>query len=165
MAPLTQTALTVVTLAVMLLGLAGLILVIFPGLNIIWLAALVYGLITGFDWVSGVLFAFITLIMLVGNLADNVLMSTEARQTGASWLSIGVALVAGLLGSLFFPPFGGLIAALLGLFIIEYIRIRNWRQAANSMRGMALGCGWVVVVRIFFGLVMIFIWGLWAFVL
>ena len=47
MAPLTQTALTVVTLAVMLLGLAGLILVIFPGLNIIWLAALVYGLITG----------------------------------------------------------------------------------------------------------------------
>lgn len=165
MAPLTQTALTVVTLAVMLLGLAGLILVIFPGLNIIWLAALVYGLITGFDWVSGVLFTFITLIMLVGNLADNVLMSTEARQTGASWLSIGVALVAGLLGSLFFPPFGGLIAALLGLFIIEYIRIRSWRQAANSMRGMALGCGWVVGVRIFFGLVMIFIWGLWAFIL
>ena len=27
-----------------------------PGLTIIWVAALVYGLVTGFDWINGLLF-------------------------------------------------------------------------------------------------------------
>jgi len=38
----------IITAAVMLLGLGGLAIVIVPGLTIIWLAALVYGLIDAF---------------------------------------------------------------------------------------------------------------------
>src|SRR5512132_3086170 len=114
-------ALRIVVLAVMLFGLLGLIIPVLPGLVIIWVPALVYGLVTGFNWVSAILFGIMTLLMILGNLVDNFIMGARARVQGASWLAIGVALAAGVLGSIIFPPFGGLIAALLGLFAVEML--------------------------------------------
>ena len=49
-----------VVLAVMLFGLFSLFIPVLPGLVIIWVPTLVYGLLTGFNWVSGILFALIT---------------------------------------------------------------------------------------------------------
>jgi uncharacterized protein len=158
-----QTGLHLVILAVMLFGLFSLFIPVLPGLVIIWVPALVYGLITGFNWVSGVLFALMTVLMIVGNVVDNFIMGARARQTGASWLAIGAALVAGLLGSLIMPPFGGLIAALLALFGVEMLRLNDLKRAYESTRSMAAGCGWAVLVRFAIGLMMIFLWGSWVF--
>jgi uncharacterized protein YqgC (DUF456 family) len=138
---------------------------ILPGLVIIWVAALVYGLLGNFSTTGIILFVIITVLMLGGNIIDNVMMGTSARKTGASWLSIGVALVAGLLGSLIWPPLGGLFAALLGIFLVEFYRLRDWRMALNSTRSMAVGCGWAVVIRLIIGAVMVGLYVLWAFVL
>ena len=154
--------LQVVVLSVMLVGLLGLIFPILPGLTIIWLAALVYGVVTGFNWVSGVLFGVMTVFMLVGNVLDNFIMGASARQQGASWIAIAIALVLAVAGSLIFPPFGGLIAALLGLFVYEFYRLRDWRKALDSVKGMASGCGWSAVARAALGLLMIGLWVIWA---
>jgi len=150
-------------LTIMVIGLFGLLTTIIPGLTIIWLAALVYGIVTGFNWVGWVLFALITVLMLFGNLVDNLLMGASARQTGASWLAVVVALVAGVAGSLIWPPFGGLIAALVGLFAVEFIRVRNLRKALDSTRAMAAGCGYSVVARFAIGIFMIGWWLVWIF--
>jgi uncharacterized protein YqgC (DUF456 family) len=88
----------------MLMGLALLIIPIFPGITVIWLAALLYGIVTGFDTLGIVMFVLITLGMIAGISADNVLMGAGARRGGASWLTIGVALVAGIVGTILFPP-------------------------------------------------------------
>lgn len=154
--------LQVVVLSVMLVGFLGLVFPILPGLTIIWLAALVYGVVTGFTWVSGVLFGVMTVFMLVGNVLDNFIMGASARQQGASWIAIAIALVLAVAGSLAFPPFGGLIAALLGLFIYEFFRLRDWRKAFDSVKGMASGCGWSAVARAALGLLMIGLWLIWA---
>ena len=82
---------------------------------LIWVAALVYGLVIGFDIWSGILFGIITLLMLFGNVVDNLFMGAGARKTGASWLSVGVALLGGIIGSLLMPPLGGLVLAMLSL--------------------------------------------------
>jgi uncharacterized protein YqgC (DUF456 family) len=152
-----------VILAVMLFGLVGLATTIIPGLVIIWVAALVYALVTGFGWLSGILFGVMTVLMIGGSLVDNYFMGASARKTGASWWAIGVAMAAGLVGSIVFPPFGGLIAALLGLFVVEFIRLRDWRQAFTSTKSMAVGCGWSVVVRLGVGMVMILLWLVWIY--
>jgi hypothetical protein len=165
MANIGQIALQVLTLSIMLVGLFGLLIPIIPGLVIIWVAALIFGLISGFQWVGGVLFGVITLLMVIGNLADNFMMGAGARQKGASWLSIGVALVAAVIGTLFWPPFGGLLVALVGVFIVELIRLREMRKAWDSLRGMASGCGWSIAVRFLIGMIMIFWWIIWAFLL
>ena len=77
-----ETTFHVIILAVMLVGLFGLIFPILPGLVIIWLAALVYGLVGGFTWQNGFIFAVMTVMMLIGNVIDNFIMGVSARKTG-----------------------------------------------------------------------------------
>src|SRR3990172_6492428 len=73
------------TLLFMLIGLVGLVIPIFPGILVIWLAALGYGVVTGFTTLGTILFVLITLLMLFGVTIDNILMGAGARQGGASW--------------------------------------------------------------------------------
>lgn len=157
-----DTTFHVIVLAVMLFGLLGLVIPILPGLVIIWVAGLVYGLVDGFTWQNGILFALMTIIMLGGNLVDNVIMGASARKQGASWVAIAIALVLGILGSILLPPFGGLAAALLGLFGFEFYRLRDWRKALESTKGMAIGCGWAALIRAGLGALMIGLWVIWA---
>ena len=87
------------TLLVMLVGLFGMIIPIFPGVIVIWLAALGYGIVSGFGTLGWVIFAILTVLMLVGVTVDNLLMGAGARRGGASWGSILIGLLAGLVGS------------------------------------------------------------------
>jgi uncharacterized protein YqgC (DUF456 family) len=157
-----EAVLPFVVLAVMLIGLFGLLTTIIPGLAIIWVAALVYFIVTGFSTGSIILFVVMTILTVVGSLLDNVIMGAKARQSGASWLAIGVALLAGVVGTLMFPPFGGLVAALLGLFVMEYLRLRDPKLAFDSAKNMAAGCGWAVLLRFGIGMIMILMWGLYV---
>ncbi len=157
-----QSAWFVPVLAViMAIGLFSLLFYIIPGLTIIWLAILVYGLVSGFNLASGILFGVITLLMIGGNLIDNLLMGSEARKTGASWISILVALVAGVAGTFLLPPFGGLLFAAIGILIVEWIRKKNLKDGLKSTGGILKGCGLSVVSRFLIGVVMIGLWGIW----
>jgi uncharacterized protein YqgC (DUF456 family) len=151
-----------VLIAVMAVGLFGLMIFIIPGLTIIWLAILAYGIVYGFNLWSGILFGIITLLMIGGNLIDNLLMGTEAHKTGAGWPSILVALVAGIIGTFVLPPFGGLLFAAVAILIFEWIRKKDFKEGLKSTGGLMKGCGLSIVVRVFIGLVMIGIWGAWA---
>jgi len=156
-------ALNLILLAIMLFGLVSLVIPIIPGLTIIWVAVLVYAIVTGLNWGTGILFAIITIFMVVGGFVDNWFMGAGAKKTGASWLAVAVATVAGLVGSIIWPPLGGILLALLGIFLVEIIRVRNLRKAWESTRGMAFGCGTAVFVRMGMGVVMILLWGLWVY--
>lgn len=160
-----QAAFPWIILAFLLLGQVGTIIPLLPGLWIQWAAALVYGLVSGFDLSGGILFGIITVLVIVGGIIDNVAMGASAKTTGASWLSIGAALIGGVVGSLIFPPLGGLLLAMGGIFLVEYLRIRDMRKAWDSTRALAVGCGWGAALRFGFGLLVIGVWLVWAFVL
>lgn len=147
---------------VMLVGLASLMLLIIPGLTVIWLAALVYGILTGFTLSSGILFAIMTALMLIGNVTDQLMMGAKAKQSGASWTSVVLSTVSALVFSILLPPFGGLIAALGVLFIFETVRLKDLRQAGGSTGQMAAGCASAILVRFMIGIVMIALWVLWV---
>jgi uncharacterized protein YqgC (DUF456 family) len=147
---------------IMAIGLFSLLLYIIPGLTIIWVAALVYGIVKGFTLTSGILFGVITLLMLLGNVVDNLTMGASAKKTGASWLSIGVALAAGVAGSLLLPPFGGIIAAMVGILVVEWIRNRDFSAGLKSTGGILKGCGMGVILRFGIGVVMIGLWVVWV---
>jgi hypothetical protein len=150
------------TQIVMLVGLFGLIVPIFPGTVVIWLAALGYGVVTGFSTLGIVLFVIITLLMLAGTLVDNLFMGAGARKGGASWTTIIVTLLAGVLGTLLFPPFGGLIAAPMAVLLLEYTRTGDFQQAWQALRGLATGLGLSFVVRFGIGVVMMVLWWIWV---
>ena len=146
----------------MLLGLLGLIVPVFPGILIMWLAALGYGLVTGFDTLGIVIFVGITLLSIFGTLGDNLIVVLNGHKGGASWRSLLIAMTAGILGSIFFPPFGGIIAAPLAVLLLEYLPTRDWRQAWGALRGLASGWGLGFVARFGVGLLIMILWWLWV---
>ncbi len=153
-----------VLLVVMLLGLFSLLTYMIPGLTIIWVCVLAYGIVEGFPTWGIVLFAIITLLMIGGNLVDNYMMGKEAHKTGAAWWSIVIALIAGVVGTIYLPPFGGIAAAALSILIIEWIRKKDFKEGLKSTGGIIKGCGASVIIRFFIGCIMIGLWAIWAFV-
>jgi hypothetical protein len=147
----------------MFVGLFGLLIPIFPGNVVMWGAALVYGLVSGFGTLGWVMFALITVLMVAAVLADNILMGAKAREKGAAWSSIIVALVSGVVFTLIFPPIGGLIAAPLVLFLMEFRRLGDSTEATRIVKALLLGWGLAFLARFGIGVVMLILWGIWVF--
>ena len=150
------------TLLVMLVGLFGLIVPIFPGIIVIWLAGLGYGVVTGFNLFGIIMMVLLTIAMLAGVTVDNVLMGAGARRGGASWLAVTSAMVAGIAGTILFPPLGGLIASPLAVLLVEFLRGRDLSRAWRATRGLATGWGLSFLARFGIGVLMIGLWLVWA---
>jgi uncharacterized protein YqgC (DUF456 family) len=161
--PWLETTIIVLTALTMLVGLFGLIIPIFPGNVVMWLAALVYGLVFGFGRLGGIIFAIITLLMLVATSVDNVLMGAKAREKGADWGSVILAVIAGVVGTMLFPPIGGLIAAPLVLYLAELQRRRDADEAMAVVKALLTGWGLAFIARFGIGVVMFGLWGIWAY--
>jgi len=165
---LLQVALETLTLFALLIGLVGLIVPVFPGLTVMWLATLIYALIqnaagkmTGWDWFA---FIIITLLMIGGNIVDNIIIARKMRDQFIPWTSILLAFAAGIIASLFFTPLIGLVAAPLGLFLAELNRLKNRDEAIKSTKAYMIGWGWAFGARFIIGITMIGSWMLWAWI-
>ena len=163
-----QVFLEVLTLFILLVGLVGLIVPVFPGLTVMWLATLVYaiiqasrGLMTGWEWFA---FAIITLLMIGGNIVDNIIIARKMRDQYIPWSSILIAFAAGIVASLFFTPIIGLAAAPLGLFLAELRRLKERDAAIASTKAYMIGWGWAFGARFIIGLFITGIWMLWAWI-
>src|SRR5450756_2127512 len=133
-----------ITIVMMAVGL--LVIPILPGLVIIWVSALGYGIAAGFGALGWIMFALITVLMLAGSILDNVLMGAQAHKEGAPWWVVLIAMASAIIGSILIPipSIGGILATLLVLFLIELLRLKDARKALASMRGMLIGWGWAV---------------------
>jgi uncharacterized protein len=151
-------------IAIVMMAVGLLVIPILPGLVIIWVSALGYGIAVGFGVLGWVMFALITVLMLAGSILDNVLMGAQAHKEGAPWWVVLIAMASAVVGNFIIPiPIvGGILTALLVLFLIEWMRLKDARKALTSMRGMLVGCGWAAVFRVIIGLVMIGLWLIWA---
>jgi len=89
-------------------------------------------------------------------------MGTKAKHAGAYWLSIFLSTGAAFVFSILFPPFGGIIAALIVLMTMEIIRLKDWRMAAQSSKEMAFGFISAIAIRFGIGISMIGIWIIWV---
>lgn len=146
----------------MIFGLFGMVIPIFPGGFVIWLATLLYGLFNGFAGSGLVFFIVITTLMIAGIIIDDVLMAASARKHGASWWSLFFAFVGGVVGTFLLPPFGGLLLAPGLLYVTEYMRKSDGKKAWRVTQGLLTGWGWSFVARFGLGLLMICVWFVWV---
>ena len=135
----------------LLVGLGlGLLIIPFglPGVAVIFVSALIYGLLTDFRAAIGMNFFVVLCVLTVAaETSDNWLMVLGAKKygasTGAIWLSfLGGALGGLLLGPLlaivlgFLGPFlGAFVGAFLVVLLYEYYRSRQMRQALRAAWG------------------------------
>jgi uncharacterized protein YqgC (DUF456 family) len=161
-----QVFIQTLTLFFLLVGLFGLIIPVFPGLTIMWLATLMYALIQSasrlMGWVDWLLFALITLLMIGGNIVDNIIIASKMRGHEIPWSSIILCYVIGIVVSLFLTPLAGLVASPLSLLGLEYLRFRDRKLALDSARVFMIGWGTSFAARFGVGILMVIFWMLWA---
>ena len=161
-----ESLLGAVTFLVLLSGLIGLIVPVFPGLTVMWLGTLVYALVEAFSGhmtlAGWLLFTLITLLMVGGNIVDNIIIAKHVRDKNVPWSSIIWAFAAGLVLSLFLTPIIGMIASPVGLYLAEWKRLNDKETALVNTRAWLTGWGWSFAARFGIGILMILFWGLWV---
>ena len=161
-----QVLLESLTLFVLLAGLFGLLIPVFPGLTIMWIGTLVYAIVQSINgemtWVDWALFTLITLLMIGGNIVDNIIIAKHVRDKNVPWSSILWAFAAGIVVSLFFTPIAGMIASPVGLYLAEWRRLKEKQAALANTKAWMTGWGWSLAARFGIGFIMIVFWGLWA---
>jgi len=148
--------------AAMLFGLVGIIAPVLPGLGLLWSAGLAYGLLVGWGTWGPWLFALMSLLTVVGFVADVVMSAAGAKSQGASLWSVAAGLAVGLLGLLFFGLLGAVLGLLLGTFLAEYRRANDSRGALQAMLGMGVGYGLSYAVKMVMGLAIFGLWLIWV---
>jgi uncharacterized protein YqgC (DUF456 family) len=146
----------------LLAGWAATIVPIFPAPTVMWALSLLYGLLTGFDRRGSIFFAGITLLTIASWLTDNLFGIAGARKGGARWSSVAIASAVGLVTSLLLTPIVGILLTLTALFLAELAHKGNAAEAWASTKHMLLGWGWSTVVRLGLGLIVVALWGIWA---
>jgi hypothetical protein len=161
-----QVFIETITLFFLIVGLAGLVIPVFPGLTVMWIATAVYAVsryvtetMTVWGWA---LFSIITILMIAGNIIDNIIIARHVRERNVPWLSIGIGFLAGLIASIFFTPLIGLAASPAGLFLAEAYRLKDRKAAFESTRAWMTGWGWSFAARFIIGIVMVGLWMIWA---
>ncbi len=130
-----------VTVCLLLVGLAGCVIPILPGHLILFFAAVAHRLMLGRE-ASGV--EWWTFVVLGALMALSQAFEFAAGAAGAKWFGgtrwgAGGALVGGIAG-IFFMPFGLILGPLIGAFVFEkYFAKQEMKPAAVSGVGSVVG--------------------------
>ena len=154
-------------IALMSVGLLGVLLPAIPGVGLMWVVILVYAIVERFATIDPLSFAVLTLLGLLGATSDLWLSLLGAKVGGASVWSTLSSLAGALLGGtvgLFFGGVGAapgmIIGGILGVLLNEYRERRAWEPAWKATVGLMLGFTLSSVLQILIGIAMlaIFVW-------
>jgi len=129
----------VLTLLVMLVGIAGAVLPGLPGPPVVFVAALAHKLYFGDLSVSWVVIALLGLVSAFSLLMDFLATTYGAKKLGATWKGMVGAGVGAILGIFILPPWGLLLLPLAGAAAGEMLGGREWREAGKAGLGAAIG--------------------------
>lgn len=138
---LLETVLFVIALVIMLIGLAGVILPVLPGVLLIFAAALLYALVTGFENVGGSTLLILGGLTALAYLLDWTATAFGVRKMGGSrWGIIGAFI--GMIVGLLLPGvgvIGFIVGAFLGAVVMELLVNREADKALRAGLGSFLG--------------------------
>jgi len=156
------TALVVVVATAMAVGVAGTVVPFVPGLGLVWLSALGYGLAAGFGVAGWIAFLAITARAVGGLAAGVVLPHRAARGRGATTLSLVLGSTTAVVGFFVVPVIGLPLGGVLGIFIGELLHTRDatlaWRATSATLKGFGLG----TLVQAACGVAMVSVWLIWV---
>lgn len=161
MIDLAEIPLLTATLLAMGLSLILMIVIpVLPGQFFIWLAALVFGWLTEWEFLNVRMFILLTLLMLLAAGIDLVAGWLGARKGGASWPAIAVGFVLGLIGLIIFNAIGAIIGIVAGIVGYEYSQYQDWPRAWKAGGGYLGGMLISLITRFVISLAMValFVW-------
>ncbi|MFO7807367.1 MAG: DUF456 domain-containing protein [Candidatus Moraniibacteriota bacterium] len=148
-----MSALIVIGLILVLLGIAGSILPFLPGPILSFTGLFLLFLDQGISEVSSGIILFFGFLLLILILIDYLAPILGARIAGSSKTGIWGAIIGAVAGILFFPPFGILAGAVLGTFAGEYYINSSFKKSIKAVGGVILGGLLVMILQFLYSLI------------
>lgn len=152
-----MTALTVLTGVGIVVGLIGTVVVVLPGILIVWGSVLVWALVGENPyrwWVLGVA----TLLVVASTVLKYLVPGRRLSAAGVPGSALAVAGLAGVVGFFVIPVVGFFVGFVLGLLAMEMHRLRDFDTAWPATKRALVAVGISVAVELFFGMLIAASW-------
>jgi len=140
---MTHLAITIIFTVLLAPAIFAVLIPMMPAMSYMFIMALLYGLIDKFQGLQAGEIGILAIIFGLSLLVDYSAGILGAKYAGASKKSIMYGFWGLIVGSLAFPPFGGLPGLFLGVFISEINLNKGgaaaWKAAASSIAGAITG--------------------------
>jgi uncharacterized protein len=153
---------TVLVGLAMVVGIAGTLLPLVPGVGLIWAAAVVFGLLEGFGFVGWSAMAVISALGVAGIVAGVRMPQRAATAGGIGWRGQVMAFTLAVVGFFVIPVAGAPIGFVAGIYLVARTRYgaEAWPITKRTVRSLVLAAGLQFVVAIGMALT----WLVWAIV-
>ena len=152
----------IIAVLIMLVGLVGIILPVLPGVPLIFGAAFLYALVTGFRDITGQVILVFAVLAILSFIFDWLAATFGVKKMGGSYAGIIGAFI-GMIVGLLLPGVGVvgfIIGAFIGAFVMEMLVNKESKKAFRAGVGSFIGFMIGGVMKFTIGAVMIgvFVW-------
>lgn len=147
-----------------LVGALGTLIPFVPGISFMFLSALVFSLITGFEFVTLGNLLILALIFLLSITNDWLAGILGAKWGGASKKALLYGLAGLVVGFVAFPPLGGIAGLFTGVLLAEMIKGKSSQSALKSATGSLIGVATGVIINVVLAVVFLALFLIFVFV-
>ncbi|MBS3900584.1 MAG: DUF456 domain-containing protein [Dethiobacter sp.] len=145
----------VLAVILFVLGLAGIVLPVLPGIILIYIGMLLYGIMTQFATLDANFFLLQGLVVLLAFGLDFVATAVGTKRFGGSKNAVWGAVIGIFVGLFLFGPFGIILGSFLGAIIAEIMLGKKMNIAVRSGFGTLIGIVGATALKIIIGVLMI----------
>lgn len=147
---------------VMVVGLAGVLVPVLPGLVLIWSAGVGWALLSGGGVARWAVVVLMSVLFAGGTIAKYLVPARRATTGGAPRSTLMVGAAGAVAGFFVIPVVGLVVGGLVGLYAAEHARLRDARAAGRSTRAVLVGIGIGTLVELAAGVTMVVVWAVGA---
>lgn len=148
---------TLVAAVLVVVGIAGIVLPVLPGLILVLAGIAVWAVPRG-DVVGWSVLGIAVAIVVVGSVAKYLLPGRRLRDSGVPGRTIAAGAVLGVVGFFVIPVVGLFLGFVLGVYLAERARLADHALAWPSTRGALAAVGWSIVIEMLTGLLAVGVW-------
>lgn len=130
----------------MAVGVAGTVVPVLPGVPLIWLAMLGFGIVDKFQRVDATFLVITALVVVASEATDYLTRAWGAKRFGAGRAGTWGAVIGAMAG-LFFLPLGLLLGPFLGALTGELLSGRSMQESLRAGWGGLIGTLSSIVVK------------------
>lgn len=150
-----HTVVMLLVILLMLVGLAGIVLPLLPGIALIFIGIAVYGWYEGFQIITPQYLAIMGALTILAMLVDYLAASLGAKYSGSTRAGVWGAFIGMVIGLFILPPAGVLIFPWVGAMLGEYISVNDAEKAVKAGFGTVIGLFSGMIFKLVLGLIMV----------
>lgn len=145
----------ILIIAFFILSFVGLVFPIIPSVLVLWGGFLIYQFLITSDELSWFFWTSMILLTIIMFVVDFITNSHFVKKSGGSKWGEKVAIIATILGSFIFPPFGLILVPFIAVFLVELAQKKTAKESMKVAVATIIGFLSSTVAKVFIQLAMI----------